>query len=75
MSGSYTTISEMAEQLGASEMTIKRMVGRGDLPPYTFGIATAAKKKGWHNIVLEKHAIAKAERLDEAIRGACKVSR
>lgn len=54
--GIYITLEQLADELGASEDTVKRLVDKGDLPHYSYGSNTT-KKKGWHRSVLEAHAI------------------
>ena len=58
------TMPEMMEQMDVCDKTIHEMIGRGDLPDFTYG-SKCSKKKGWHVAVLERHAI---ERYEESNR-------
>ena len=53
----YMSIDEMATQLGVSIITVKRMIGKGELPGFTYGTGINDKVKGWHRKVLEAHAV------------------
>ena len=56
MAGDYTTIEEMRESLGGVHAeTVKRMVNKGELPPFDIG-TNGSKVKAWHRSTLEAHA-------------------
>ncbi len=53
MEKDFLTVQDVAKQLQVHVRTIPRMVDRGDLPPYSFGI-DRKQTKGWHKSVLEQ---------------------
>ena len=48
------------QQLGVTIITVKRMIGRGELPEFTYGADPKSKVKGWHKKALEAHAVQRA---------------
>ena len=62
MAGHYVTIEEMARQINCSACTIKRLIGRKELPEFTYG--KDGKCKGWHVSALEQHARRREELAD-----------
>jgi hypothetical protein len=73
MPGEFITIQELAEQLNCCEASIKRMVGRGELPPFSTGAADG-KVKAWHKDRLREHDLRRyEEQFDEYQRRYGKV--
>ena len=54
----FVTCEQLAKELGCETITIKRMIGRGELPPFTVG-NNDGKIKAWHISVLKKHSLDK----------------
>ena len=56
----YITVEELMQQLNVTIITIKRMIGKGELPEFTYGADSKSKVKGWHKKALEAHAVQRA---------------
>ena len=67
------TMQELMEQMDISDKTLHRMIDEGDLPDFTYG-SKWSKKKGWHSVVLERHALEKYEK-SQSLKNACDIGK
>ena len=64
MDSDFTTEEMFMSAAGIGDRkTVRRMIAVGELPPFTYGSSRAAKKKGWHKMVLQQHALRRYEKV------------